>query len=710
MSPTSARSTRGIGSAQATPWVTFLMAALCICLQGVGRFAERQINEEVGEELAQAVDYLYEHPYLEPGPVLATRIDRAQLASKRALDREARDRRGVPPRTSGLRQRHQHELDALVAQASAGLSRLPSQRFGFRASRFEPLTLLTYGFIHAGFAHLAGALCLFLLLGFHLEKAWGSGVFLVVVLLSGAASAAVFAAGCSGSGTPLVGLSPVVAALTTAFAIRFRSLWKQPIYGGLILAAAVFLLAPVRWGSEWSIAADLPGNTALAAQKGASYWAFAGGAVFGLLAGLTGLVFSASGEAGGSSARGQAKRARSPALEKAIRAQLAGRLAEAYGTLAEHLRREPDDHEALLHMWNVALENGRPADAANAMLRAIRDELRRNDTDAAVEHWFDLTHRGLNADAEPALLIRLALLLQQQQQGFAAVAALQQALDKAGGPNAAVVASRVARASRDLDAETARAAAWRALGSVDLDLEERQGLEEMLAEIGSGIDTLPSARSVDPGPARGPLPAEPDPPRAVPPAAREPEPWVDPALVDDGDPEPTDRGAGSEAFVLADVIQPPAAYARSSPIDLDLAVRELRTVEAIPLSLEGDGLLIEAAGGTKKRVPFERLEAVSVAAVGGLSDKPIILVDLLMNWASGGGDPLKAIRLRADRFDARRVVREVTDPLEALRVLVRELLHHSGAQPLPDAASAAGMPFASFDDLTVYERAVLGTE
>ena len=53
---------------------------------------------------------------------------------------------------------------------------------------------------------------------------------------------------------------------------------------------------------------------------------------------------------------------------------------------------------------------------------------------------------------------------------------------------------------------------------------------------------------------------------------------------------------------------------------------------------------------------------------------------------------------------------EVREPLDALRSLVRELLHHSGAEPLPDAQSATGMPFASFDDLTVYQRSVLGAE
>ena len=121
-------------------------------------------------------------------------------------------------------------------------------------------------------------------------------------------------------------------------------------------------------------------------------------------------------------------------------------------------------------------------------------------------------------------------------------------------------------------------------------------------------------------------------------------------------------------------------------------------------------VLIEIDGGAKKRVPLEKLEAISVAAVGGLSEKPVILIDLVLNWKSAASDPLRVIRIRGDRFDARAVGGSGESPLDALRSFVGTLLRECRAAPLPDAQSANGMPFASFDDLTSYQRDVLGVE
>jgi hypothetical protein len=121
-------------------------------------------------------------------------------------------------------------------------------------------------------------------------------------------------------------------------------------------------------------------------------------------------------------------------------------------------------------------------------------------------------------------------------------------------------------------------------------------------------------------------------------------------------------------------------------------------------------LQIESEGGAKRRVPLEKFEAISVAAVGGLSEKPVLLIDLLMNWTSGGDETLKVIRFRGDRFDARSLTRDESSPLDALRAFIGTLLRESGATPLPDEPSANGLPFASFDDLTSYQRDVLGAE
>jgi hypothetical protein len=126
--------------------------------------------------------------------------------------------------------------------------------------------------------------------------------------------------------------------------------------------------------------------------------------------------------------------------------------------------------------------------------------------------------------------------------------------------------------------------------------------------------------------------------------------------------------------------------------------------------LHPDGLRIEAEQGAKKRLPLAKLEAIAVAAVAGLSQKPVLLIDLVMNWTSGADEPLKVVRFRGDQFDARKLAGESDSPLDALRAFVAVLIAESGAAALPDEQSAKGMPFAAFDDLDAYQSSVLGVE
>jgi hypothetical protein len=199
-------------------------------------------------------------------------------------------------------------------------------------------------------------------------------------------------------------------------------------------------------------------------------------------------------------------------------------------------------------------------------------------------------------------------------------------------------------------------------------------------------------------------------------AREEPAPWVDPALVDENAGSHSRPAAKMKTVELEDVVQVGeerseaggADYSRPLPIDLDLVSRSIRFVKAIPVALESEGLLIEVEGGAKKRIPLEKLEAISVAAVGGFSEKPVILIDLVMNWKSAADEPLRVIRIRGDRFDARAFAGDGGSSLDALRAFIAKLLRECGATPLPDEQSANGLPFASFDDLTSYQRGVLG--
>jgi hypothetical protein len=148
---------------------------------------------------------------------------------------------------------------------------------------------------------------------------------------------------------------------------------------------------------------------------------------------------------------------------------------------------------------------------------------------------------------------------------------------------------------------------------------------------------------------------------------------------------------------------------RPAPIELELSARGLKAVVANPSELAEDGLVIEAEG-QKKRIPYERMDALAVVAIEGDTGSPVIVVDVILNWRAGADEPLRLIRMRSDRFDPCQLVAEAPSPLDAVRQIVGTLLERSDALPLPDAKSARGLPFASFVSLASYQRSVLSVE
>jgi hypothetical protein len=90
---------------------------------------------------------------------------------------------------------------------------------------------------------------------------------------------------------------------------------------------------------------------------------------------------------------------------------------------------------------------------------------------------------GIPDKADPSLLIHMALLLRAADRRVEAVRALSCALERSDERENHVIAARIARAARGLDPGVTEVAAWRALGSIELALPERQALENLIAEV-----------------------------------------------------------------------------------------------------------------------------------------------------------------------------------------------------------------------------------
>ena len=693
------------------PWVTFALLVLFLFSFAYLRVERSQVDAELGRSLAEAEDYFRAHPYLTPLPLLESRVGAPQAEQLRARFLAAQRSRSALPVPAGIQRREQERLDGLVAEAAGRLSEHPTQRWGMRPGESRPQTLVSHLLLHAGWLHLLGGLFVLLLLGFHLEASWGASLFTGVALGSTIAAASVFAALVTPGAGTWIGTSGLLAGLLGAFAMRFGDGWRDPSRALVFATGSLFLCVPLLIGVQWSV---VPAARPIAVSVSA--FAFAAAFAFGAAAAAA-IRFTQLEQVFGRRAPSGVRSAGSGAqLERALEHRVAGRLDQSFTVLLNRLRQDPNDRDAALVLWDVASDLGRPAAAAPALLGVIREEVKRGASEQAVEHWLELADAGLERDAEPALSIRMAALLVAADQRVAAAHALQHALARAQGASGAALATRVARAASSIDPETAAEAAWRALGSVELTLEERQSLEGLLAEV------LPrnaeAARHAAPArrtPVSKSAPARPsvrsEAPRPAPVPVTDPESELLEIVASDPDPDPgAESERAPEAQPGAERITAEAADAeptKPEAIEIETASRTLEAIFAVPTEFDAEGLCIAVSNGATKRVRYDRIAAISVVAVSNLGPKPVILVDLILNWMGLADEPLRIIRLRGDRFDPRRLAPEHAAPVDALRAIIERLLRESDATPLPDLQSAKGLPFAGFDDLTSYHRGVL---
>jgi thioredoxin-like negative regulator of GroEL len=502
----------------------------------------------------------------------------------------------------------------------------------------------------------------------------------------------------------------MIAGLLAAFALRFASRWYEASYCSVIIGGFCWLTLPAGFGWDGSV---VPGPTVsgeIVGAANASFWAIAGGFGCGLV--ITSMMMLGKIEAVlfHTDPTLAKKPSVDPDLEVALEAHANGRSDEAFELISALLQRKPEHRAALLAMWEVALDLGRHSDASHAMLRVIRDEVRRN-ASSAVDHWLELTCRDLHGGAEPALLIHIALMLCEAERRPEALSALQRALEISAETESPEIAVRVAKASRSLDRGFTEAAAWHALSSVDLAFKDRQNLEALLGELYRETPESPSENRTrdDAGTAAHPAASSErlgSDSRAEDRLLRREEPELsgETGLPREGPLTAVDaRGEDGSAAESVSSVRP-------APIDLEITSRELRVVRAQPSELVEDGLVIEIEGGDKRKIGFERIGAISVAAVDGLGPKFVIVVDLVLNWMSESPEPLRVIRMRGDRFDPRRFSPDHDSPLDAMRSFTAGLLERSNATPLPDTRSVQGAPFASFADLASYHRTVFSVE
>jgi hypothetical protein len=128
------------------------------------------------------------------------------------------------------------------------------------------------------------------------------------------------------------------------------------------------------------------------------------------------------------------------------------------------------------------------------------------------------------------------------------------------------------------------------------------------------------------------------------------------------------------------------------------------------MAWEGRRISLRQGSAAPAWLDLAQVQAIASAGVSGLAARPVVLIDLLLNWSEVGEAPLRVLRLRSDHFDPSRLVPGNIGGLDGFRALLDALIDQSGATPLPDERRGRGRPFARFDGLEHYEREVLGID
>jgi predicted negative regulator of RcsB-dependent stress response len=270
-----------------------------------------------------------------------------------------------------------------------------------------------------------------------------------------------------------------------AFLIRY---WHVQIhffymFGFIIrgtFSAPAWTMLPLWFGEQFFLAVMTDSG---AVGGGVAYWAHVGGFAFGVGAGLLMKHYKVEELYVNPVIDSRVNRTLvdNAELDQALEARAAGNAEKAFAILAAAAAARPGDEDTTQTLWSLATDDGREAEAAPVMLKAIRDEVRQGDLDSAVAHWCQLVERVPDVQAAPLLLLRLAHHLAETGRSREAGAALRLALLDPEGKLTPALMLRIAKEAREIDAELARGAARLALARPDASDVERTGAEALLA-------------------------------------------------------------------------------------------------------------------------------------------------------------------------------------------------------------------------------------
>lgn len=139
----------------------------------------------------------------------------------------------------------------------------------------EPLTLITYQFLHGDILHLIGNMLFLWVFGDNVEDAFGHVRFLIFYLLCGIAGGLAHVVMTADPSAPLVGASAAIAGVVTAYLL---------LHPNVNVWVLVFRFFPLKVRALWALGAWVLMNIGFAilpADPQVAWWAHIGGIVTG---------------------------------------------------------------------------------------------------------------------------------------------------------------------------------------------------------------------------------------------------------------------------------------------------------------------------------------------------------------------------------------------------------------------------------------------
>ncbi len=637
-------------SVRRLPWVTFGIMAACIVCFAVAIPTTARGVRTIEQRVTETVEFFSQHPYLELGGELRSWLFRGTDDAEVETILEYARRDAKAPRDPRDLEREQERMDELGHTMIGAIHALPHFRFGVIPKRALPHGFFTYQFMHGGWAHLLGNLFILFVVGPFIEDVWGRPLFAGFYLAAGVFAAVFFVLRYPSVDVPLIGASGAVAGVMAAFGIRFwrtrvRFLIWLIVPLGRFAAPALFVF-PLWFAWEFLMASSIDAAAPHSGGGGVAHWAHVAGFAFGLAVAVGMRHFRIEERFIDRAIEDKITLVDNTVVETALATREQGRHEEALRMLRSTVEAEPDNVDAALAWWNLAVDHGQAGEAAPAIQQVIRRALRDGENDLAVSYWNELAEWAPAAALEPAIVVRVAELLVARNDPAAAAAAVERLAVQDRDALPAGVLVRLAKVAVAASSGAAEQIRRTALASPDLPPDARLELEALVCEpqIGAGHPEVA--------------------------AAQEPE---------------------VERLDLVTSTRP----------------HTLRVLEATPSRLGLDSVTLSLEGGTRV-LPFDQIQAVAVAGITRPEGRPYLLVDLLLDPPWGVVEQLRVVRMPGSAFDPRKVVGG-DDAMTAFRELLAALLDGSEAVPLPDPGAARGNPFRLFPSLAAYEREVLGS-